>query len=223
MPDTVHMFSGGDQELMFLENLKTQPNDWYYRFHEISYNYNSLGHRSKNIDELDLDNYILFTGCSHTEGVGLELEKTFPYVTANALKMDYYNLALGGTGIDVMTHNLVIWANTVPKLPKALVILWPQPVRFSIVNSYPIFPKIQSFLPGNTPNSDYDRFMVLGEELRFFKSVQAMNTVLIENTYSRTKIINLYNIPFCDKARDLSHGGIETNKSISDQVISHFN
>ena len=45
----------------------------------------------------DQDNYILFIGCSHTMGVGLELEKTYPHILSEKLKMDYYNLAVPAT------------------------------------------------------------------------------------------------------------------------------
>jgi DNA polymerase III alpha subunit len=53
------------------------------------------------IEDIDLNNYILFIGCSHTEGIGLELQTTYPYLVSEELKCDYYNLGLGGTGIDV--------------------------------------------------------------------------------------------------------------------------
>ena len=81
-------FSGTDTSKIFLENLKTQSNDWYYRSNIISYDRNSNGHRCKNIDEIDLNNYILFIGCSHTEGIGLKLEDTYPYLLSNKLECD---------------------------------------------------------------------------------------------------------------------------------------
>ena len=62
-------------------------------------NNNFTGERAQ---EIILNNYILFTGCSHTKGVGLALEDTYPYLLAQKLNCDYYNLALGGTGQDVM-------------------------------------------------------------------------------------------------------------------------
>ena len=74
MPNkTVNFLGFTDSEERYLESIKTQPNDWYYKDRSFTYSYNEYGHRSKNISDIDLDNYILFTGCSHTEGVGLEL------------------------------------------------------------------------------------------------------------------------------------------------------
>jgi hypothetical protein len=72
------LYTGADDEKKFIDNLRKNSDDWYYRDKIISYKRNSLGHRCNDADKIDLNNYILFTGCSHTEGVGLELEKTYP-------------------------------------------------------------------------------------------------------------------------------------------------
>ena len=40
--------------------------------------YNTSGFRmSKELDDIDLDNYCLFLGSSHTEGVGVEIEQRY--------------------------------------------------------------------------------------------------------------------------------------------------
>lgn len=213
---------GGDSKDRYLENLKTQPQDWHYRDSKVTYAYNSNGHRSKNVKEVDLDNYILFTGCSHTEGVGLELEKTFPYLVANDLGMDYYNLALGGTGIDVMTHNLLMWLHTVKKIPKALVIMWPQATRFTHLDEKDnncLVLEVPSCV--TTPTSG--RFIVMGEQLRFFETVRKMSVKVINAAYP-CKIIHL--LPDVlgggDKARDLCHAGILSNRMVADSLIQQL-
>jgi len=71
-------FVGGDSKQQFNKNVLTQPIDWYYHDKKLTYSFNNQGHRSKNFKDIDQDNYILFTGCSHTMGIGLELEKTYP-------------------------------------------------------------------------------------------------------------------------------------------------
>lgn len=221
-PTRIINFSGGDIVERYAQNLKTQPNDWYYRFNEITYDINRFGHRSKNVEDINLDNYILFTGCSHTEGIGLELEKTFAYLTASELGIDYYNLALGGSGIDVMTYNLMMWINTVKKLPKALVIMWPQTSRFAHLEE-PDDEFICLEVPSNTTSPTSERFLVMGEEIRFFETVKKMSNNLISTAYP-CKIVHLD--PFLlggrDKARDLSHAGIESNRVVADQIIQEL-
>lgn len=215
-------FWGSDKEHVYLENLSKQPNDWYYRTTGISYVYNSLGHRCKNIEDIDLDNYLLFTGCSHTEGIGLELEKTFPYIVSQSLGLDYYNLAIGGSGSDIMTHNLITWLSTVKKLPKALIVMWPQKARFCLNqnNSWSVFNATSS------EDQTILEFMALGDQIGYFDTMQLLNEKLINTCYSDTKIIKLdsaYDIEYVDHARDLAHPGILANKNIANRILNQFN
>jgi hypothetical protein len=219
-PGSVYRFSGGDHEKLFIHNLKTQPDEWYYRNRSITYEINNLGHRCKNIDDIDLDNYILFTGCSHTEGIGLELEKTFPYLTANDLGMDYYNLALGGSGIDVMTHNLIMWIHTVKKLPKALIIMWPETTRYAHLDETD---KVLHLELPSTINADSKKFMVMGDKLNFFETVRCMSEKIINAAYTCKTIHLETGIPQQgDKARDLCHAGILKNRAVADQLVQNL-
>jgi len=128
--NTTLKFIGGDSEKQFIQAIEEMPIDWYYNNTEILYDYNNLGHRCKNFEDLDQDNYILFIGCSHTMGVGLELEKTYPYLLSEKLKMDYYNLAVPATGNDVLEYNLLTWIFKINKKPKLIVVQWPDQSRF---------------------------------------------------------------------------------------------
>ncbi len=222
-------YTVGDDEERFRHNLTVQPDDWYYRTHKITYNYNLLGHRSKNIKEIDLDNYILFAGCSHTEGVGLELDKTYPHIVSAALDKDYYNLGVSGTGIDVMSHNLVMWFKTVPKLPKALVIMQPEPTRFvtSIEQDY-LHERYSC-----DGHEDTARFIVSGEEIDFFNTRYRLQMMLIYNLFNQCPIIEMawqpdenkeevINLESIDLARDIAHSGIKSNKLAADEVINRL-
>ncbi len=81
---------------------------------------NLHGHRSKELCDVNLRNYILFVG----DNVGLKLdmpiEETFPHLTANKLKIDYYNLAIFNGGIDAVKYNLFVWLRKYPQ-PKAII------------------------------------------------------------------------------------------------------
>lgn len=217
-PSRTTYFSGSDIVERYLQNLKTQPEDWYYRSNKVIYDINRYGHRSKNIEDIDLDNYILFTGCSHAEGIGLELEKTFPYLTANDLGIDYYNLALGGSGIDVMTYNLIMWINTVKKLPKALIIMWPQSSRFARLDD--TAESLSLEVPSCATSIDSENFMVIGDKINFFQTVRVMSKKIIKSAYP-CKTVYLDSGILCngDKARDLSHAGILSNRLMADHLV----
>lgn len=221
-------YSGGDEEEPFVGNLRTQPDDWYYRNVEITYDYNEYGHRCKNIADINLDNYILFTGCSHTEGIGLELEKTYCYQVANALNCDYYNLSIAGSGIDVMMHNLTAWYLTVEKKPKYLFVQWPDETRFVIVNNGCADPH------GSwKEDENVSKFIYYSDAINFFNSRKelACNLIKLMTTDTKLVMINaLRQIPFdetpirldrIDFARDLSHPGIESHAALVKDILNH--
>lgn len=222
-------FSGGDEEAPFLSNLATQSEDWYYRDVEITYNYNKYGHRCKNIDDIDLDNYILFTGCSHTEGIGLEIEKTYCHQIADALNCDYYNLAIAGSGIDVMIHNLTAWYLTVTKKPKYLFVQWPDETRFVIVNNGEADP--HGFWK---EDENVSKFIYYADTINFFTSRKelAVNVINLMAAGSELVTINaLRQIPFdetplrlerIDYARDLSHPGIESHNQLTNEILAYI-
>jgi len=216
-------FVGSDQEIIFKENLNTQADDWYYRSRKITYLYNSLGHRCKDVEDIDLDNYILFAGCSHAEGIGLELEKTYSYRVAEMLGCDYYNLALGGSGIDLMTHNLALWNSYVPKKPKALIMLWPGETRFLTTDKDGIRLNLISDRNDKTRN-----FIVAGTDVNFFNARKQFSEILISNLYDGCKIIQAgwggvpsgfsLTLGTKDFARDLLHSGIEANEQFATEI-----
>jgi hypothetical protein len=224
-PNQSLKFSGSDNEDRFEKHSKTQPQDWYYRNAEITYDYNEYGHRCKNVSEIDLDNYILFSGCSHTEGIGLELEKTFPYLISNNLGIDYYNLALGGSGIDIMTYNLIAWINTVKKPPKAVVITWTYETRFLSIrddDSMSLNLAASAPLSGRiSPVDNTSKFMILGEDIGYFASKKKLSQKMIRLCYNDSTIVetNVNNHSNFDFARDLMHFGIMSQQVIAKKIL----
>ena len=218
-PNTRTEWSGMDSEEQFAKSLLSQPKYWYYRDKKITYSYNSTGHRCKNFSDVNLDNYLLFSGCSYTEGVGLELEKTYPFVVSERLGCDYYNLAIGGTGIDVVTYNILTWIGKVKSLPKAIIIQWPEITR--VVSSQDGL----RFEPNGVWNSDYDTsaFINTGLDIGFFSARDLLNRQLIRSV-SPVPVIILGNIAtpgkVADYARDCAHPGITANKASADLVCA---
>ncbi len=217
-------FSGSDSEKLYTDNLKLQSDDWYYRTNKISYVRNSNGHRCKEVSDIDLDNYILYTGCSHTEGIGTELEKTYPYLVSNKLNCEYYNLAIGGTGIDVVNYNLNMWFAKIKKPPKLLIFQWPYHVRATVKNfenPRKIIPEPwNDYGPWSAKNTDIKNhkdignFLISGEDIGYFKSLRILTKNLAYNIASCpilevTTEFNQFNqgeyvLKKIDSARDIS-------------------
>lgn len=213
-------FSGSDTKEAFEESLITKPDDWYYRTHPISYIRNSNGHRCKELDNLDLNNYILYAGCSYTEGTGLELEKTYSYLVSNDLGTDYYNLALGGTGVDVTSYNLIQWNNLVKANPKALVIQWPSVVRYGVINKNNV--DILDLIGPWEKTRGVGAFLTIGgsSSVPYFLNKKLILQRLIKSLFTCPVIefeISEFNGKLIDHGRD-PHPGIKSNRYIADTV-----
>lgn len=62
----------------------------------FNYNLNSQGYRDKEWDIIDWDNSIVFLGCSHTFGIGVEQSETIPLQVQNILNIPCVNLGIPG-------------------------------------------------------------------------------------------------------------------------------
>jgi hypothetical protein len=225
-------YAGSDREPTYKENLAKMPADWYYRNHEVIYKYNKHGHRCIELADLNFENYILFLGDSQTEGIGLELETTYPYLVSQKLGIPYYNLGLGGSGPDSMCYNLSLWLSKFPK-PKFISLYWSDHTRFVT--------KIKGsnlYTVGGLWSDDIIRkeFVKYAELSGFFEARLFLNANMINNLLNYHKIahtsISFFNdeVPNTavklfkpvDRARDLMHGGIETNRIVADYIVSEY-
>ena len=216
-------YSGHDSRKLYEANLKSKPSDWYYRNKLITYHHNSLGHRCKNLSDINLDNYILFLGCSHTEGVGNSLEDTYPYIVSKQLNCDYYNLSVGGTGLDTMMHNLNIWVNKIKQKPKHIIWQWPEQSRFLSFDGTDI-----KFHGIWQTEINVKNFILAGDMVNYFHARIKLAEVLLEH------IPNVLEIDFferkknniffeqLDLARDDLHYGYKSNKNVADLILSRL-
>jgi hypothetical protein len=223
-------FYGGDDKDIFERNLETQPSDWYYRNAKIKYYYNNFGHRCKTINQLDFGNYVLFTGCSHTQGIGLELEKTFPYLLSKELGLDYYNLALSASGPDVVHYNLLTWFHKYKLRPKCIFVQWPDHSRFIALHD-----NFTNLVPTGSWTGDIKakKFIVDSEMSGMFLARKALYHNMIQDmtgvpvvslqfsglqTYNDT---SLY-LKKIDLARDRIHSGIKSNEEYVKLILANI-
>jgi hypothetical protein len=202
---------GSDSEQNYKKNLKTQDDSWIYNHKQITYVRNSCGHRCKEIHELNED-FVLFIGCSITEGVSLSLEDTYPYVLSKMLNTDYYNLGIGGSGIDLLSFNLVSWFNHIKKRPKFIIIQWPEIYRRFQKENNEI-----ALLGPWIKNKEYE-LELSGNSLEHYYFLLKDIIQLYTNQLNIPVIdFNISDIDYKDYGRDLKHPGI-----LSHQYISTF-
>lgn len=229
VPNSKSNFTHGDDKTRFYENCKKMPEDWYYRIVTIEYDYNRLGFRFKDPDKVDYNNYILYTGCSHTEGIGLELEKSYPYIVSNNYNMDYVNLAVSAGGIDILEYNLMMWLHKYP-LPKLIVIQYPDHSRY--VSKYPDYTNLMQ--SGSwEDDSDIKNFISRAEYWNIFNARKHLVVLNLKNNLPVPSIsinfnaLSLYDsgsitLRKLDLARDLSHAGIQSHAEISNRLIQQI-
>lgn len=212
---------GSDSYEEFEKIAKTQPKDWEYFTKEITYIRNSHGHRCKEILNLDKE-FILFIGCSLTEGISLPIKDTFAYKLSKDLKVDYYNLGVSACGPDLTALNLSYWFKNIKLVPKFIVLQWPAvhrkfekgaedtllPIGPWIIDRFDfVDPNLkQTFTTG--VNSNYFD--------HYFDVLRA--TTLAYLDFLNIPVIELFADDFerMDFARDLTHPGVKSN----DRIVS---
>jgi len=110
---------------------------------ELAAKYNSLGHYSKEIKDIDLENHFIIVGDQAGLCDNMHIRDTFFYKTSNLLNIDYYNLCVRHGGLDAVKHNLLTWIWRIGT-PKAIVIAWENPNNFLYFNS-----KDKNYQPAN--------------------------------------------------------------------------
>ena len=229
-------FHGGmDSKLKYLNNLKVMGPNWEYAKTQVTYERNSFGHRSKEFSDLNLDNYILCTGCSMSEGIGLPVNNRYSNILASMLNCDMYNIGIGGSGNDVIFYNLVTWFATVPIKPKLVIIGWTGEARFLIEKDNSIK------LSTSSSDDKIENFLAMGDDIGYFSSKtellknlirKIISVPIIEMTW-HNELSSMLGEPIhilkdilktqVDLARDLSHPGIKTNHNIAVMLYDYIN
>lgn len=213
-----------DTEQLFKEHLDSQPHNWEYRNKEITYQRNEYGHRNKSINELS-DDFILCSGCSLTEGIGLHNDDIYPTLLSKSLNKDVYNLGLASSGQDLIYYNLSLWFGNIKKKPKLVVIQ-------DTYNDRAFIDKNGGILPLGPWFDRIPKDMLTNMETENFKSLvlsefsEHYNVIMKQMFLSHMASLNIPVITIdpddfkpLDFARDLKHPGVKTHRHITDLVL----
>jgi hypothetical protein len=181
----------------------------------ISYQYNSQGFRTH-----DLTSYIgkevnIALGCSHTEGIGLPIEMTWPSKIEQQTKLTTLNLGLGQGSTDTVARILtnvseLFSINTV-------YILWPAFDRFETYSR----DSIESIIPNSASLEHVWYLDQFNSNQRFFK-----NQLLVHNLQKKYNFILKEILPDSewpvpgDLARDQMHNGPKSNQKLANLFLT---
>lgn len=210
-------WSGTDTEERFLENLKSQPQDWYYRTHEVTYKNNSQGYRTQEFNKIDWTESIVIFGCSNAYGVGLSEEDTVSSRLAAIVDRPVVNLGSGGSSMTFALHNSIMLNEKYPA-PFAVVYIWPDYTRVLEYDRS----SIRNYGSWNMePNSLMDVWNSNGHHAKVnaifiqktAKAIWQNKSRYFEGSFSgNNSLLKCKHFKNIDKARDLMHPGIVSAK-----------
>jgi hypothetical protein len=188
--------------------------------HNLDNHLNSRGHRCKDIENINLHNYILFVGDNVALDFNSPIEDTYPYLISKQLGIDYYNLSIFNGGIDAVKYNTLTWYYKYPK-PKAIVISteFVHSLVTAAINS-------QNLKVADYNDPDIQQVMTYGEHVGFFTA----RRLLAQNLLLTHLITPVYQIVFKDKAPLFEHGVINIehqgdmfdHKQITSEFVKRF-
>ena len=206
---------------------------------EFTYTFNTHGFRS---EEFNTEDSIVFLGASDTLGTGMPLEDTWTYLVAKELGLRRYNLGQGGGSGCTSFRLASYWLEHLN--PKVVVYMSPLNPRCELAKDdsgetiyHQLSPAISAGL-----SPFWKKFQ--DEELKkdliqyYNQWISSDDNLILlqhKNNLAIDKLSGNMNAKFiladsdkdwgiatCDLARDLMHGGVETNKNIAKMVLERI-
>jgi hypothetical protein len=217
-----------DTKKNFEKNLESQPQDWYYRTHDVRYTMNRQYYRCKPFNNINWTRSIVIFGCSNVFGDAIDDDDTVSARLQELVGCHVVNLGVPGSCQQTSLYNMTILKNNNIK-PRAVIHIWTDSMRlFQIDNKFKRCNAGHWNNWGMDPTFEFDPFANQKTHL-----VSTMfNRMVANNIYNDIPVIHATNfktmheeqqeqypnmpmlyLPPIDNARDLRHPGIETNKN----------
>jgi len=214
-----------DTEELFKQNLDKNYNllkEFGWLNYNISYKFNKDGFRS--IDFCEKDN-VVFLGCSHTFGIGLPVEKTFPQLVCKKIGLECFNLGLPASSNDTAFRLAHVWLKRLN--PKIVILTAPSDMRFELLIHDLGSNEVEArFVTTMDQLANTDNQPLWNNTDQNGKVNQEKNTMAIKYMCDNLKIKFLNfgsdEIMTVDKARDLLHPGIGSNQLFADRIIKEI-
>jgi hypothetical protein len=219
---TTQLWNGSDSEDSFKKNCANPESRrlleelGWLESKSLTYKFNSAGFRD---DEFDQQPAGLAIGCSHTQGVGVKNEHTWPSQLQSMMGQKIWNLGVGGSALDTCYRLLDYWIKHLNI--KFVICAVPEISRYEICteNNWTNFlakSLIRPHLEGyHREYLMYDQNIKLNRQ----KNLQAMQY-----------ICHLYQVPFYydlldnfddnATARDLQHSGSNNYQQLANRFFN---
>ena len=215
-----------DSRDTFLSNMKNQSSrekliSMGWTETSITYKFNEQGFRS---DPFQGEGAV-FLGCSFTQGIGIDWERTWSYLVARKLGLKCWNLGIGGSSNDTAFRLAYHW---IPILkPKFVFYLPTVEYRFEFITETTLLQFLPSKVYVGNDGYFYDRWLSVRDNsrLNYLKNVAAIKHICNENSIPCITVErkNRFHNPHMDLGRDLLHNGPTWNKDIAGEMLSQLN
>jgi len=222
-------FQSTDTRLNFYKNLKKQGEDWYYKHNPVKYSLNNQGYRTKNFEDIDWKESVVIFGCSNVFGSGLTDEDTISERLSQQIGRPVINMGVGGTSILYSLFNSAILNEHYPT-PKGIIHIWTHYSRSTYftkrkINFLGEWNKEKELFAelwnSNTSNSKSYAWLAKVLSSQIWKD----KTSYYEASFfdDTAELLGCDNFRFKDLARDMSHPGRNTAKSVADIIAKRIN
>lgn len=227
-------FYSMDSEEQFLENSKkfrSNEQSWIYFDKSIEYKFNSQGYRTSEWNDINWQESVVIFGCSNVVGEGLAEADTISGVLSRLLDRPVVNLGVSGTSIAFSSYNSAMLCNNLPT-PYAIVQLWTALARMELYTADVV--KIHTAAQHghiDTISTEFYRSWISYPENpnthMFFNAL--LSKLLCKSKtryYEASFFLETANMLQCDYitvddyARDLTHPGINTAKTVATQIAN---
>ena len=218
-----HWYHDSDSEAKFKQNLKKTPSDWKYRTETITYQNNSLGYRTKELNKINWKKSIVVLGCSLVYGVGVSEKDTISSQLSEITGHYVVNMGVSGSSGQFAVHNLACLLEYYK--PKAIAIGWPDASRV------PLYLKDRIVHCGSWRDDPAGlgiamrRYDWHGHSVLQLQQLIARRLGMTADFTLFKSVEKILDVPYCpiiDYARDLSHGGVKTYRNVANCIAEQL-
>tara|TARA_B100000214_G_scaffold30297_1_gene19626 strand:- start:1113 stop:1859 length:747 start_codon:yes stop_codon:yes gene_type:complete len=218
-----HWYHDSDSEAKFKQNLKKTPSDWKYRTETITYQNNSLGYRTKELNKINWKKSIVVLGCSLVYGVGVSEKDTISSQLSEITGHYVVNMGVSGSSGQFAVHNLACLLEYYK--PKAIAIGWPDASRV------PLYLKDRTVHCGSWRDDPAGlgiamrRYDWHGHSVLQLQQLIARRLGMTADFTLFKSVEKILDVPYCpiiDYARDLSHGGVKTYRNVANCIAEQL-
>jgi hypothetical protein len=209
----------GDTEERYKQNLilhRDQLRELGWIDADISYSFNSCGFRCAEFTDMPT---AMFLGCSHTVGIGMPVDKIWPELVSKALNMSCANLGIGGGSLDTAFRLCHGYIDSIR--PKILVLLRPEITRIELFQA-PTYEPTQ--YGAGFDDIDFYKIWLLDDRNHW---AQQTKNIMAIRSMCKDRGIRFVDMESggsrLDLARDLQHGGVETNATTAQMILNLIN